>query len=69
MCREDAKNREARAELASVTAALKARKVEERAAYSSMFSGKSVRRRRRRSASAAHAGPAHRTAARAALAR
>ena len=44
MCRADAKNREARAELAAVTATLKARREEEKKAYGSMFSGKSMYR-------------------------
>ena len=44
MCRADAKNREARAELAAVTATLKARREEEKKAYGSMFSGRSMYR-------------------------
>ena len=44
VCRADAKNREARAELAAVSATLKARKEEERKAYGSMFSGRSMYR-------------------------
>ena len=44
VCRADAKNRDARVELAAVAAALKARREEERKAYGNMFSGKSMYR-------------------------
>lgn len=44
VCKGDPKNREAREELASVVAALKERKQEERKAYGSMFSGPSMYR-------------------------
>ena len=47
VCRADAKNREARSELAAVTATLKARREEERKAYGSMFSGRRSRHRTR----------------------